>query len=242
MRKLLCILLLTSGMYSCSELNTVIENIPSIETDGSEPSSIEINRGLKAALEKGVLQGVSELAKSGGYLNEELYKIYFPKSAQKVEKTLRDIGFDKELERLVVSLNKAAENAVTEAKPIFVDAIKNMTFEDARKILFGSDTAATSYLKSKTATELQLRFEPHISESLDQVNATKYWTEIMTQYNKIPFVDKVETDLSSYVTKRAINGLFLKIAKEEKLIRENPQARTTELLRKVFSYAGNKEN
>lgn len=242
MRKLIFLMMFAIGMSSCSELNQVIENIPGGETQGSEPSTFEINQGLKAALEKGTIQGVSELAKTGGYLNNNLYKIHFPKNAQKVENNLRNIGLDEQIDRLVVLLNKAAENAVTEAKPIFVSAIKQMTFMDVKNILFGADTAATSYLKRKTAAELQQRFEPHISESLDQVNATKYWAEIMTQYNKIPFVDKVETDLSAYVTKRAIDGLFLKIAEEEKLIRENPQERTTELLRRVFSYAENKNN
>ena len=237
MKKLFFLILFSFTIFSCSELNQVIENMPPMESGSGIPSNFEIAQGLKAALEKGTLEGVSELSKPGGYLKKEMYKIYFPENAQKAEKTLRDIGLGNEVDRLVASLNEAAENAVTEAKPLFVSAIKEMTFSDVKEILFGADTAATSYLKRKTSMGLHQRFEPHIQQSLNQVNATKYWSDIMTQYNKIPFVEKVETDLANYVTNRAIAGLFLKIAEEEMAIRENPQERTSTLLKKVFGYA-----
>lgn len=229
--------LLFIGFTSCNELNHIVNQLPEIDNSISSPTSAEMAKGLKAALEKGTLQGVSSLSTDGGYLNNAATKILFPPAAKKVENTLRDLGFDKEVDRLVVSLNKAAENAVTEAKPLFVNAIKQMTFADAKEILFGADNAATTYLENKTTLELRQKFEPHIQQSLDQVNATRYWTEIMTQYNRIPMVDKVETDLSSYVTNRAVQGLFIKIAAEEKLIRKNPVERTTDLLKKVFNYA-----
>lgn len=235
MKKTILLLFVSLVLTSCSELNQVIESMPTYGI--TEPTTMEINQGLKAALEKGTLEGVSDLAVAGGFLDNGLYRIPFPKDAIKVENTLRDLGFDEEIDRVVVSLNRAAEKAVIEAKPIFVDAIKSMTFEDVRNILFGADTAATSYLKRKTTEGLQQSFQPHIEQSLSQVNATKYWAEIMTKYNKIPFVTKVDTDLSGYVTNKAIQALFLKIAEEEMAIRENPQERTTELLRKVFSYA-----
>lgn len=237
MKKIIFLTLLISSLFSCTELNRVIENMPSGETTFGIPSNFEISQGLRAALEKGTSQGVNELSKPGGYLTKELYKIYFPENARKVESTLRSIGLDREIDRLVASLNEAAEDAVVEAKPLFVSAIKSMTFDDVKDILFGTDTAATFFLKTKTSLGLQQRFQPHIQESLNKVNATKYWTDIMSQYNKIPFVDKVDTDLARYVTDRAIAGLFLKIAEEEMAIRENPQERSTDILRKVFGYA-----
>ncbi|MAC94484.1 MAG: hypothetical protein CMC96_03165 [Flavobacteriales bacterium] len=229
-----------SGLIACSELNQIVNELPTTMEQTSEPSTFEMGEGLKAALEKGTIQGVVDLAKGGGYLSNEAYKIYFPPSAQKVENTLRDLGFNDEVDRLVVSLNKAAENAVSEAKPLFIEAIRGMSIADAKGILFGADTAATNYLKRKTAAQLHQKFEPKIQASLNEVNATKYWADIMTQYNKIPLVEKVETNLSRYVTERAVDGLFLKIAEEEKAIRENPQQRTTDLLKKVFGYADEK--
>lgn len=222
---------------SCNELNQVVNQLPTTTGESTIPSTFEMGQGLKAALEKGTIEGVADLAKEGGYASQELYKIYFPPNAQKVENTLRSLGFDNEVDRLITSLNKAAENAVTEAKPLFVNAIREMTIADAKGILFGNDTAATSYLIRKTSPQLHQKFEPKIQESLNQVNATKYWSELMTQYNKIPLVEKVETDLSRYVTERAVDGLFIKIAQEEMAIRENPQQRTTDLLKKVFDYA-----
>ena len=230
-------ILLALIFSSCSEFNAIVQQLPEAEKPILAPSSSEMAQGLKAALEKGTLSGVADLEKSGGYLTNDAYKIYFPPSVQKVETKLRALGLDQEIDRLVVSLNSAAENAVVEAKPLFINAIKQMTFDDAKEILFGTDTAATSYLKDKTAKELRMKFQPQIQQSLDQVNATKYWTEIISRYNQIPFVEKVETDLSKYVTARAVSGLFLKVAEKEKAIRQNPQERSTELLRKVFDYA-----
>lgn len=243
MKKLDFLLLTTviATLLSCNELNQAVNQLPTMTEESTMPSTYEMGQGLKAALEKGTLEGITDLSKESGYLSKEVYKIYFPPTAQKVENRLRGLGFNEEIDRLVVSLNKAAENAVTEAKPLFVNAIREMSFADAKSILFGNDTAATNYLKRKTSAQLHQKFEPKIQESLNQVNATKYWSNLMTQYNKIPLVEKVETDLSSYVTKRAIDGLFLKIAEKEKSIREEPQQRTTDLLKKVFDYAS-KEN
>jgi hypothetical protein len=232
--------LMVVTLFSCNELNQVVNQLPTTTGESKVPSTYEMGQGLKAALEKGTLKGVTDLSKGGGYLSKEAYKIYFPQTAQKVENRLRGLGFNEEVDRVVVSLNKAAENAVNEAKPLFVDAIRSMSIKDAKSILFGNDTAATNYLKRKTAAQLHQKFEPKIQESLNQVNATKYWSDLMTQYNKIPLVEKVETNLSRYVTKRAVDGLFLKIAEEEKAIREEPQQRTSDLLKKVFDYAASK--
>ncbi len=229
---ILCVLI---GFTSCDELKNVVSNLPEVEN--LTPSTNEIIQGLKAALEKGTVNGVSQLATTGGYADNPLYKIYFPPSAQKVESTLRGIGLDNEVDRLIALLNKGAENAVSEAKPIFLRAIKDMSIADAKSILFGEDTAATSYLKTKTRADLYSKFIPHITKSLNEVNATKYWNDIMNQYNKIPLVEKINPDLDDYVTNRAIDGLFLKISKEEQAIRKDPLERTSSILKKVFNYA-----
>ena len=229
-----------SIILSCGNLNEVIY------TAGGEilnphakliPNEHEMISGLKEALVKGTEMGVSSLSQSGGYLDHPSFKIPFPTDAQKMEQTLRDIGLGSEVDKVVVSLNRAAENAVTEAKPLFVNAIKEMSFQDVKQILLGTDTAATAFLRSKTSIGLKQAFEPKIKTSLDQVNATKYWEDIVLAYNKVPFVTKMNPDLSSFVTDQAIKGLFMKIAEEEIAIRENPLERTSLLLKKVFDYA-----
>lgn len=234
--------LIVFSLSSCHEINQVLSDIEGNNPIlNSEPTLSEMGTGLKAALEKGTSKGVDILSKSGGYLNNPQIKIPFPPSAIKVENTLKDIGFGNEINRLVNSLNEAAENAVGAAKPLFINAIKAMTIKDAKDILFGADTAATSYLKKTTSDSIQLAFRPSIQSSLDQVNATKYWSDLAATYNKIPFVEKVNTDLAGYVTEKAVQGLFLKIAEEEKNIRENPLARTSGILEKVFGYAAEKK-
>lgn len=239
--KLFSTALFTSIILSCGNMNDIMKNVEDIINDSgaasSVPSNLEIGNGLKEALVKGTTMGVSNLSQSGGYLNNPLFKIPFPEDAAKIESTLRGIGLGGEVDKVITSLNRAAEDAVTEAKPLFVDAIKQMTFADVKNILFGADTAATTYLKSKTGEQLKSAFQPKIQASLDKVNATKYWTDVISQYNKIPLVTKMNPDLNSFVTDRAIKGLFIKIAQEEMSIRENPVERTTDLLKKVFNYA-----
>src|SRR5688572_10871691 len=160
----------------------------------------------------------------------------FPPEVQKVEKALRDIGLGSEVDRFVMTLNRGAEDAAKEAKPIFVSAIKSMTIEDAWAILKGEDNAATQYLRKTTSTQLKNAFRPVIQNSLNKVNATKYYGDLVTRYNKIPFVEKVNPNLDDYATDKAVEGLFVMIAKEEKNIRMDPVARTTELLKRVFGY------
>ena len=206
------------------------------------PSNLEIGNGLKEALIKGTTSGVSSLSAAGGYLNNPQFKIPFPKDAIKIENTLRDIGLGSEVDKVVTSLNKAAEDAVKEAKPLFVNAIKQMTFADVKNILFGNENAATEYLKSKTGSQLTASFKPKIQASLDKVNATKYWTDLVSTYNKIPLVQKLNPDLNSFVTDEAIKGLFTKVAQEELAIRKNPAQRTTNLLKKVFDYGDTQGN
>jgi len=151
-----------------------------------------------------------------------------------MESKLRTVGMGKKVDEFNESMNRAAEKAASEAKPIFISAIKDMTVKDAINIVKGSDNAATMYLKNTTSPQLIDKFKPVIKSSLDNVNATKYWSDLITIYNKIPLVKKMNPDLTAYVTGKAIDGLFVMIAKEELKIRKDPMARTSELLKKVF--------
>jgi len=204
------------------------------------PTELEMGNGLKEALIKGTKEGVEKLGKEGGFLDNPAVRIPFPEEYEKVANTLRDIGLGNQIDQVETTLNRAAEDAVIEASPLFVNAITSMTIADAQNILFGEKNAATLYLQSKTTAELVAKFSPKISASLDKVNATKYWSDVTDLYNKIPFVTKVNGDLTNYVTNKTIDGLFLNIAKEEEAIRENPLERTTSILKKVFDYAASK--
>ena len=195
----------------------------------------EVAKGLKEALVKGTGKGTDKASKQDGYFKNPVIKILFPPDAQKVEKKLRAIGMSKEVDRFILSLNRAAEKAAKEAKPIFVSAIKSMTIKDAWGILKGEDDAATQYLDRTTSKQLFNKFNPIIKRSLDEVNATKYYGDLISAYNKIPLVEKKDPDLDRYATNKSIDGLFTLIAQEEKNIRNNPGARTTDLLKKVFS-------
>jgi hypothetical protein len=201
------------------------------------PTNTEINSGIKEALEKGTGISAERLAVQNGYLGNLDVKILFPQEAKNVESTLRSLGLGSMCDQVITSLNRAAEDAAMEAKPIFVDAIKQMSFQDVQKILLGEQNAATQYFQGTTTTSLSAKFSPIIDASLKKVDATKYWSDVMTRYNKVPFVKKVDTDLTAYVTQKAIDGLFIEIAKEELKIRENITARTSPLLQKVFGYA-----
>lgn len=202
---------------------------------GSKPSTEEVASGLKEALTKGTSKGTDEVSKTDGYFKNPEIKIPFPPEVQQVETTLRKMGMNKQVDEFVLSLNRAAEDAAKEAKPIFVDAIKKMTIQDAWSILKGEDDAATKYLDKTTSPQLKEKFKPIIKASLDKVNATKYYKDLITVYNKVPLVKKVNPELDTYATDKATDGLFVMIAKEEKNIRQNPGARTTDLLKKVFS-------
>jgi hypothetical protein len=206
------------------------------------PSSLEINSGIKEALEKGIGISTERLSLQNGFLGNLDVKILFPQEAKNVESTLRSLGLGSMCDQMIVSLNRAAEDAAKEAKPIFVDAIKKMSIADVQKILMGKQNAATTYFQGTTKTALQTRFSPIINTSLKKVDATKYWSDVMTQYNKVPFVKKINTDLTAYVTQKAIEGLFVEIAKEELKIRETLSARTSPLLQKVFGYAAKQKS
>ena len=195
----------------------------------------EIGNGLKEALTQGISKGADALSQADGYFKNPKIKIPFPPDAQKMEKKLRDIGMGEDVDKFILTLNRGAEDAAKQVKPIFVDAIKKMTITDVMTILEGQPDAATQYLKKTTTTQLHTQFKPVIQSSLDKVNATKYYTDLVNTYNKIPFVEKMNPDLNTYATDLAIKGLFTTVAAEEKNIRANPAARTTDLLKKVFA-------
>ena len=211
-------------------------------TGGTKTQNItegEAAQALKEALDNGAKNTVDMVSKADGYMGNPEIKIPFPPDAKKVEDKLRDLGMDNKVDQAVESINRASEDAANAAKPILVDAIKKLTVRDALNIVKGNEDAATQYLKRTTNEAIYDLFKPKISVSLDKVNATKHWGTVMTTYNKIPFVEKVNPDLEDYVTKMALKGLYTMIAKEEKKIRENPIARVTDMLKKVFGWLDN---
>lgn len=204
-------------------------------TNGSNVTNNEIISALKQALEIGAQNAGGKLSSVNGYFGNQLIKIVMPAEAQKVESTLRSIGMGAEVDKAITAMNRAAEDAAKQAVPIFVNAIKGMSIQDGLSILKGGNSAATNYLKGKTTQSLTNAYRPVIQKALAKVDATKYWTQIFTVYNQLPTTrNKINTDLVAYVTERALNGLFVTIAEEENMIRQNPQARVTDLLRKVF--------
>ena len=190
--------------------------------------------GIKEALVNGTGNSVKVVSALNGYWGNPEIKIPFPPEAKEMESKLRTIGMGKKVDEFNESMNRAAEKAANDAKPIFVAAIKKMTVKDAINIVKGENNAATMYLNKTTSPELNKAFQPTIKTSLDNVSATKYWNDLITAYNKIPLVKKMNPNLTEYVTGKAIDGLFVMIAKEELKIRKDPMARTSELLKKVF--------
>jgi hypothetical protein len=200
---------------------------------GASLSSAEIIAGLKEALTVGAQNSTSKLSSVDGFLKDAAVKILMPEEIREAESKLRALGMGSVVDRAITSMNRAAEDASKTAAPIFINAIKKMTVQDALGILRGSDTAATAYLKSSTSNELTNSFRPIIEKSLRKVNATRYWTQVFTLYNKVA-QKPVPSDINEYVTDRALQGIFFYVGEEEKKIRENPAARVTDILRKVF--------
>ena len=209
--------------------------------DDKTITNTEITAGLREALQLGAKSATAKLAVTDGFFGKALIKVLMPPEAAKVENTLRQIGMGAYVDKAILSMNRAAEDASNQALPIFTNAIKSMTIQDALNILKGNNDAATQYLKGKTTAQLTAAFKPVISASLDKVNATKYWTEVFDVYNSLPTTfKKVNPDLSAYVTERALNGVFVYIADEENKIRMNPAARVSDLLKKVFGFVEKK--
>ncbi|MDP9081388.1 MAG: DUF4197 domain-containing protein [Bacteroidota bacterium] len=203
----------------------------------SIPSSLDMGTALKQALQKGTSKSSDQLSAVNGYFGNPMVKILFPPQAQKAEKTLRSIGLGKLCDNVILSLNRAAEDAAKQAKPIFIKAITHMTLQDVEGILLGGQDSATQYFKRTTTVDLTASFKPVVQGSLDKVGATKYYGQAASEYNKIPFVSHMNPDISAYVTQKAIDGLFLEIAQEELNIRKNLGARTTPVMQKVFAFA-----
>ncbi len=205
------------------------------ELSGAGLTEADIGRGLKEALTKGISTGAQALAADKGYFSSP-YKILLPEEARKVTDKLQVVPGFSDVENIIIEkINAGASDAAKQAKPIFVDAIRQMTFADATNILLGDKDAATTYLNAKTYNQLYAKFKPVIINSLDKFQARKYWGDVVSRYNQIPLVQDVNPELDDYVTQQALSGLFAMVAKEELNIRENTAARTTELLRKVFA-------
>lgn len=234
MKKIILSFSLILFLSSCVELQQVVNQLPQT-TGGVGISNFEIASGLKQALNLGIEKQVSKLTQTDGFFKNGLVKILLPEELRKVDKTLRDIGLSKLADEGLKVLNRAAEDAVKEATPIFIDAIKGITFTDAKNILLGNDHAATSFLQTRTTSALYGKFNPVITKSLDKVGATQVWGNIINKYNSIPLTRNVNPDLSDYVTNEALKGVFTMISVEEKEIRSKYSSRTTDLLRKVFA-------
>ena len=223
----LCFLLLIVGVGTPK----LMAQLPKIN---STISQTEISKGLKEALNNGITKQVTKLAAKDGFLKNEVVKIMLPEELKTVDKKLRQFGMGKLADEGIELLNRAAEDAVKEATPVFVDAVKNMTFTDAKNILLGNENAATTYLQKNTTTPLYAKFNPVIKKSFSKVGADKVWSEIIKKYNSLPLVKKVNPDLTDYTTNKAMEGVFKMIAVEEKEIRTKLPSRNSDLLKKVF--------
>jgi hypothetical protein len=226
MNKLFTVLFLLSGIAAMGQ-NDLFSNIKKKVTGSSSSSlsSEDITAGLKQALTLGAQKSADRLSAVNGFLDNKAVEILMPEQAKQVEKTLRSMGMGKLVDDAITSMNHAAEDASKSAAPIFVNAIKSMTV---------TDTAATAYLRHSASPELTKAYTPVIDSALQKTGATKYWKDVFDTYNKIPLVSKVDPNLSSYVTQKAINGIFYYVAQEEILIRKDPAAQVTDLLKKVF--------
>ena len=236
MIKKILILVVAIQFTGCAELQNVVNQV----TKSGALSQEQIGNGLREALDNGIKNQVSKLTATDGFYKNELVKIMLPEELQAVDKGLRKIGLGNLADEGIKALNRAAEDAVKTATPIFVNAVKDMTFADAKNILLGDQNAATSYLKGKTTNDLYASFSPVIKNSFSKVGADKVWSNLITKYNSIPFVKDVNPDLTIYVTSQALEGVFTMIEVEEKGIREKAGLRNTALLQQVFALQDNK--
>ncbi len=236
MKKTILLLLAGLTLSSCAEMQQIANQLPSVLEQGNT----DIAGGLKEALNNGINKQVSKLTAVDGFYKNEMVKILLPEELQKVDAGLRKIGLGKLADDGLKAINRTAEDAVKEATPIFVSAIKGMTFTDAKNILMGNESAATTYLQSSTSSALYAKFNPVIKNSFSKIGADKVWANIITKYNSIPLVKKVNPDLTDYTTNKAMEGVFKMIAVEEKNIRTDLNSRTSDLLKKVFALQDNK--
>jgi hypothetical protein len=231
-KRYLLVFSLTLGLLSCETLNNLPTSLPGTTVTESEAAT-----GIRQALEQGIGRGINILNVKDGFFGNQAYKLFLPAEAQRIENTLRQLGMGGMVDRAILQINRAAEDAVGYARPIFVDAIKEMTITDALNIIRGPKDAATQYFKQKTTQKLTAAFSPVIKQSLDKFSATKYYGDVVSTYNNFPTTkNKLNPDLPSYVVDKAVSALFDQIAQEEANIRANPAARTTEILKKVFGW------
>ncbi|WP_179374317.1 DUF4197 domain-containing protein [Winogradskyella wichelsiae] len=233
MIKRILALIVVCNLMACAELQQVVDSLPQGTTDVL--GNADIAAGLREALDLGIEKQVAKLTTEDGFYKNELVKIVLPEELQKVDSALRKIGLSSLADEGLKVLNRAAEDAVSEATPIFVNAVKDITFDDAKTILLGEDNAATSYLTTKTQTELYDKFKPVINNSFSKVGADKIWANLITKYNNIPLTSNVNPDLTDYVTTEALDGVYTMIAVEELEIRNSVASRSTDLLKKVFA-------
>jgi hypothetical protein len=224
--------MLLTVVPASAQLDQIFKGLGGGEKSGL--SDVKIGSGLKEALQIGTENAVNLTGKTDGYFLNQLIKILMPEKLKTFEKGLRAVGYGPQVDEFVLSMNRAAEKAAPAAKEIFWDAIGEMTFDDARKILSGSDTAATNYFKGKTTNKLTATFKPVVDKSMNEVGVTRQYKELVGRYESIPFVKKESFDLDQYVVTKALDGLFHMVGEEEKKIRKNPAARTTNLLKEVF--------
>lgn len=241
MKNIILSLFILTSLASCaqqkSSTSDILKKAGSIfgNKNGGGLTNEEVVAGLKEALSVGARNSSDKLSAVDGFFANAVIKVLMPEEAKKVESTLRNVGLGNMVDKAILSMNRAAEEASKSAAPIFVDAIKSMSIQDAFGILRGSDSAATVYLKGRTTASLTNAFRPVIESALQKTNATRYWKDVFETYNKLPTTfNKVNPDLSGYVTDKALTGLFWQVALEEQKIRKDPAARVTEILRKVF--------
>lgn len=228
MKRILTVVLFSSLFYGCD----VIKQLP---TMGGGVTETEAGEGIKEALGQGLTGAVLKLNREDGFFKDAFYKILIPEDARKIENTLRDLGLGSMVDKAILQINRGAEDAAGYAKPIFVNAIRSMTIQDAIGLVRNGDTSATHFFRQKTTAQLVAAFTPIIKSSLDKVNATRYYGDMVNKYNSLPIVfNKLNPDLTSYVTHKATNALFDLVAQEERNIRNNFAARTSDLLKKVF--------
>ncbi|MEJ7911607.1 MAG: DUF4197 domain-containing protein [Chitinophagaceae bacterium] len=227
MRTLILTCLLSFSFLSCEVLSKLPSYAPLTEGEASQ--------GMRQALDQGVGRGISLLNTQDGFFGNEAYKLFLPAEAQQIESTLRQLGMSGLVDKAILQINRAAEDAVGNARPIFMEAIQKMTITDALTIIRGPNDAATQYFREKTTEQLSAAFAPVIKSSLDKFSATKYYGDVVNTYNRFPTtINKINPDLPSYVVQKAVTALFDQIAKEEANIRANPVARTTDILKRVF--------
>ena len=235
MTKFLAVLLLALSVAqpAWAQFDKVLKGLGGI-TGGGSLSDARIGSGLQEALKVGTENAVGQTGTLDGFLLNKAIKILMPKSLQRIEQPLRLVGYGPQIDEFVVGMNRAAEKAVPFAKDIFWGAIGEMSFDDAKKILNGSDTAATDYFKSKTSKKLQAAFRPSVENVMNDVGVNRQYNDLIGRYKSVPFAQSITFDVNQYVTEKATDGLFYVVAQEERKIRTNPAARVTDLLKEVF--------